>query len=294
VQPWSLGRKIEFFGKVSRNIRSGHVLVCDMFVQTSPTTVRYPILEVDTATGFTFTFSTGGQYGWYGFYGASQNYRTGDIEGPYGTRVFRVMPGTTSRSTVTVLPGLPYPIYGGAAYDLQTAASPRIISMGYANSPAETYLYALDASTWTVTSLRVSATAKTQSNGFEFYRGRHTQAILNGRLTWDILLSAPQHPNKAYAIAIGASGVSPGVKLPDGRRILLNLDDAVLLSSRDRLRPFFNPGPGYLDAKGEAKARVSTPWLGKVNIPIWVSWVVIDPAAPLGIAYIPDPYVLRI
>jgi hypothetical protein len=294
LHPRSLGREIQFYGKLERNINSGHVLVCDMFVRTSPTTIRNPILEVDVASGFVFTFSTGGAYGWYGFYGAPQNHRTGDIEGPYGTRVFRVSQGNTSRTTVAVLPGLPYPIYGGNAYDLQTAASPRVVSMGYRNSPPETWFYALDAATWTVTSTSVSTLMKTNSNGFEFYEGRHTQTVLNGRQIWDILLSAPAHPNRPYAIAVGISGVAPGLPLKDGRRINQNLDNAVVLSVQNRFGPLFNPGPGVLDSSGRAKARLNLSPVGSIGIPCWIAWLVIDPNAPLGIAYIPDTYVMRI
>lgn len=290
----SLGRTADFSGKISRDIQTGLMLISDQTVRTSPTTIHYPILALDTVNGKVTTYNDGGAYGWYGFYNMPQNYRTGDIEGPYGTRVIRVTRGGGSRTTVTTIPGLPYPIYGGGAYDLQTAHNPRIVCMGYQNTPPVTWHYRVDAQTWTVTAFQILSSVKTDSLVFDFYRGRHTQSVLNGKQRWDIYLSAPQFPNRAYLAAVGASGVWPGIKIPDGRRILLNLDNVAILSAQDQLRPYFNPGPAVLDAGGNAKAHLNLSAFPRFGVPCWVSWVVFDRAAPSGIAYIPDPYVIRI
>lgn len=128
-----------------------------------------------------------------------------------------------------------------------------------------------------------------------FYRGRHIQTIKVAPRRWDAHLSCPAFPGKAYAIAISLAGYRPGVRLPDGRRIHLNLDHAVALSMRGQLRPLFDPGPGRLDANVGAIGSID---LGSIpsnlGIPMWIAMAVLDFAAPLGIAYLPDTYVFRL
>lgn len=295
IGPNRLGRPTQFTGQIGRNILTGNMLVCDLWQRTSPSTLVYPILEVDTDTGLVFTFHNGAGHGWYGFWSLPQNHRTGDIEGPWGTRVFRIRPGNQPRSTVTVLPGLPTPIYGGTEFDLQTAASPQMVATSFTNAPRQTYFFTIDPKTWSVTATRTSPTLKTDGNGLAFYRGRHTQTLITGQRKWQVRLSAPNHPNKGYAVAVGFSGLAPGIKLPDGRNINLNLDAAAILSLRGQLMPFFDPGPNRLDQNGEAIAILDAKLLGgRIGIPCWIAWIVIDPAAPGGIALIPDTYVMRL
>jgi hypothetical protein len=67
------------------------------------------------------------------------------------------------------------------------------------------------------------------------------------------------------------------------------------LTLTDRIRPIYHPGPGVLDANGRATLFLDLYRLGsRLQIPIWVAWVVLDSGAPGGIAHVPDPYVMRV
>jgi hypothetical protein len=94
---------------------------------------------------------------------------------------------------------------------------------------------------------------------------------------------------------VGASGVRPGARLPDGRTIRINADTLVQLSLADALRPFFDPGPGRLTFNGEAGGKLDLRGLPPTGgMPIWIAAAVLDPRAPGGIAFIPDTFVFRV
>ena len=111
---------------------------------------------------------------------------------------------------------------------------------------------------------------------------------------WDVLISCPSFPNRSYIIALGRSGIRPGVKLPDGRKIYLVPDDLTLPTLNNHLKPFFDAGPLKLDGSGCAMASLNVSSLPKLGIPIWIAVIVMDAQAPNGIAYIPDTYVMRL
>ena len=116
-----------------------------------------------------------------------------------------------------------------------------------------------------------------------------------GSRQWNIHISCPDFPGNDYALLLSASGYRPGIKLPDNRTVHLNYDDLFKLSSRNMLKPFFDPGPLKLDAKGEAVGTIDLRALPpKLNIPVWMALAVLDPQAPNGIAYLPDTYVMRL
>jgi hypothetical protein len=120
------------------------------------------------------------------------------------------------------------------------------------------------------------------------------QTASAGYLKWQLRISCPNHPGKAYAIALSARGYRPAVPLPDGRKVYLVPDALTPLSVTNRLMPFFNSGPGVLDGQGVALATIDTSLLGKLNTPLWIAVAILDPQAPLGVAYLPDTYVLRL
>jgi len=104
----------------------------------------------------------------------------------------------------------------------------------------------------------------------------------------------PERAGRAYAIAAGLSGAAPGFPLADGRRVLLNYDPLVDLTIKGPIPGIWNPGPLTLDASGEAVATIDLSSIPRLGLPLWIAWVVIDSTAPLGIAYVPDVYVMRI
>lgn len=130
---------------------------------------------------------------------------------------------------------------------------------------------------------------------WDFYRNRNIQTVKKAANRWQVSLSCPDYPRHAYVAAVGASGIRPGVRLPDGRRIWLNVDNLVALSVTGRLRPFWHGGPGVLDANGEATGHLDTSAIAPLGgITVWIALLVLDHRAPGGVAFIPDTYVMKL
>jgi hypothetical protein len=280
-------------GRVQRDIDTGLHLV------TSNVTVvngfSSPVFELNASRGTITTF--------YGGHTAQafkslfhrslpQNYLSGHLEGVVEDKVVRM---TRGQNTVATLATILTSVYvGDRAFDLQSAARPRMVSFGswmLRNVPPEMLL--VDAQNFAYRRISVPGRAW-DARSFAFYGGRHTQPVLVGPRTWQVHLSAPGYPGKGYFAALGASGVRPGVSLPDGRRILLNPDILTALTGGNRVPMIWKPGPGILDSKGRAMAVLNLRGTRPLGMPIWIAWIVLDPKAPGGIAYIPDPYVMRI
>lgn len=280
-------------GRVQRDIDTGLHLV------TSNTRVvnglSSPVFELDTSRGTITTWHAGHTAQVFSslFHRSlPQNYRNGHLEGVIENKVVRMGPG---KNTVATLATLGTSVYNGdRAFDLQSAARPCMVSFGswvlHNVPPAMLFVDAQNFSCRQITVPGFSWDARS----FAFYGGRHTQPVLIGPRTWQIHLSAPGYPGKAYFAALGASGVRPGVPLADGRRILLNPDVLTALTGGNQIPMLWKPGPGVLNAKGRATATLDLRGTRAQGMCIWIAWVVLDPQAPLGIAYIPDPYVMRI
>jgi len=289
----SIGRWSIWNRQIAVNIDSGKVLVNDSWM--TPGWHR-GILEIDPEDGTIGTWSTGGAYGWEGTYNMPQNHLNGYLEGPYGGSVLQLKPGTSTQTTLAILDGkIPCAMFGGAAFDLQTAARPRMVvtTYKYYSNGGEGWHYFLDASTWTPTVTRILPSQRFYSYDLDFYRGRHTQTVSAGPRKWKILFSAPRFGGKPYVAAAGFSGVRPGIGLPDGRRINLNFDSLVVMTLFNAIPSVFKAG-GYLDAGGEATGTLDLSGIAKLGMPLWIVWMVLDPAAPGGVAYIPDTYVMRV
>jgi hypothetical protein len=293
ISTTALGRTANFYHRLTTDIDSGKVLVGSYSYQTSPTTMRYPVFSYNPQDGAIAFWSTGGSYGWYGYYNMSQNHRTGNIEGPYASYVYQLKPGTTNRSTLATLTGLPRSLYGGGRHDLQTAANPRFVMCSYTTSPNGGYLYYLDTNTWAVTSVNLNI-LRFYVYGFDFYQGRHTQTVLTGKRKWKVLFSAPKFPGKNFVAMMGLSGVRPGIPLPDGRNINLNFDALGYVTLMNLIPAIWSGGSGTLDASGEAVGSLDLSIIPQLGMPAWIAWLIYDPAAPGGIAYVPDTYVMRI
>lgn len=281
-------------GALAVDIDTGHLLLSDQYRTTTPTTLAFPLLSIDTEDGTITTAHTGAGHGWYGFWSITQNHRTGAIEGPWGSRIFRVQKNQPSRTTVTVLPGLPYGIYGPTVFDLQSAPSPKIHAMSFVNTPLQTVHYEVDATTWAVTATVADPSRKLESKSMCFYRGRNTQTVRRAPRQWDVRFSAPEHAGKSFAATLSLRGVRPGVTLPDGRRLNLNPDPLSTLALSGALAPLLRGNTGFLDASGEATATLDLRSVRRLGVPCWIAWIVIDPAAPGSIAFIPDTFVMRI
>jgi hypothetical protein len=289
-----LGRSAAFYSSIGTNIDTGHYLVCDHTSITSPSTIRYPVLEL-TDDGTVQSWSTGGRYGWYGYYSAPQDFRTGELTGPYGTRIYRLTPGFDTRTTIGTLSLVSGTSLTQSRYDVQSAARPRWIAVGYRTSaPYQTYIYNIDALTGLVTSVLVDPAHRSVFYDFAFYRGRHVQTVKVAPRRWEVRLSLPEHAGKLYTMALTLSGIRPGLSLPDGRTFFLNPDVFTILTLQNLIPGIFDPGPGRLDASGEARGVLDASTIPKLGYPFWIAVAVLDPKAPLGIAFLPDVRVVRI
>jgi len=276
-----LGWPPYFAGKMVRDIDTGRILFSD----------HGGIYGFDTSSRTFATWNSIG--GWVSTYAMPQNHRTAAIEGAYGSKVLRQPRGKWG---LTTLHTLPYPCWlqCGGRFDLQTAASVRQVYVGVGPGGTGAAIYHLDATTWAVTTVIAHAKYGYSVAGLEFYRGRHTQSVKTGTRRWEIRLSAPQFPGKGYAVAAGLSGARPGITLPDQRRIHLNIDPLVLMTLYNLLPGIWSGGAYSLDANGEARASLNLSGVPRLDAPLWIVWLILDPAAPGGIAYIPDTYVMRV
>jgi hypothetical protein len=307
----------EYFYNIDRDIDSGKVLISGGRSQTSPTTMRYAVHTISPEGGYNPAsfgdWNDGSVYGWYNYSrGVEQNVRNGNLERPYyrGYRVYQLKPGSASMTTIATIPttSLPYTTFYGYSgkFDLQTAKDPEYILNGYYSSRGAWAVH-YDVNTWTYKSTDTFMTTVTHPQyryfynyQFEFYQGRNIQTVADPKVAnkWDILLSVPHLPKMPYVLAAGASGVRPGIALPDGRNINLNFDVVVFTTVNNLLPGIWNGGPGVLDANGEAKGSLDLsafpiPATG-VGQPLWIVMAVLDPKAPSGFAYLPDTYVMRL
>jgi len=268
-------------------------------------TLRYGVLDVALDGSSFTTFAGSTSYGWDGrFDTMHQDFATGDLFGQTGGLLFQLKKGGASRTTLWRLgyPG-PFHMEDTSRFDLQSAARKRLVSIGWEFQSPTSYpaaVFFVDTRppyAVTATNIRQNQTSPSYMNwcySLDFYRGRHIQTMKTGRGRWDIHLSCPRFPGKSYALLMSLAGYRPGITLPDGRRIYLNLDPFLHLSLRNLLRPYFDPGPLKLDASGEAVGRIDVSALPPLNLPVWIALAVLDGASPSGVAYLPDTYVIRL
>ncbi len=113
------------------------------------------------------------------------------------------------------------------------------------------------------------------------------QTIGNDRI---IRVSFPGDGGKTYIVALGMSGFYPGITLPDGRVISLNIDPLVTLTAGSALPPFLTGNIGTLDARGRAVVMFNTNTLPvPPGMRVWAVGVTLDGAAPFGLSQISAP-----
>lgn len=111
----------------------------------------------------------------------------------------------------------------------------------------------------------------------------------------DVSVSFPTQGGWDYVLAISASGCRPGVRLSDGRRILLNPDALTFAAVANRLGSVFTGGAGRLGATGLGSAAVDTRTLrGVAGVRLWCVALTLDRSAPNGIRTISEPRVIRL
>lgn len=168
---------------------------------------------------------------------------------------------------------------------------------GFAIAGSISGLYTIDeqGTVTSITAYGTPATGVLTTYGMEIEGSRNLCSELaaapNARR---IRISFPLNGNKPYVIAGSLSGPRPATPLGDGRQINLVPDTLTQLTLAGPLGPLWNPGPGVLDAFGNAQATLNLNSLGTAlrGVPMWFSVIVVDPAAPKGVAAIAETHVI--
>lgn len=179
--------------------------------------------------------------------------------------------------------------YNSPVMDRASSAAPRIVS-----AYSSTNLYYTDIATGTVTTVDIQGTLVSPRGATILY-SRNISTVRTAPGQWTINYSFKNQAGKAYASALSATGVRPTIPLPDGRQIPFALDVVTFTSLSGNLAPFFNQGPNVLDAGGEATGSIDISTLGtNLGINLWLIAVVVDSAAPQGVAEIADPILITL
>ncbi len=247
-----------------------------------------------------------------------QQIATGDFVGtaPSGlsspSRLFRFN-ASTSPTVVSTLDFGPNTGLGGSSgagrcfFENQSISNPQLIVYGTKWDTSGTITAKLEfldpQSNWAVTKTVPIAAGNPTSrdpihdSGAGFIdRTNYIQTVKTGQSTWDIKLSAPTFGGKNYALIAGASGIRPGIQI-DTRRLWLNPDVLAWATAYDLITPVFDPGPMILDANGEATGSIDLSGLklpGGTRFTTHLVLLVLDKAAPSGIAFITEPECFKI
>jgi hypothetical protein len=201
-------------------------------------------------------------------------------------------PGGIQRVTpagkITTISG---PLPGGTFHtvplfaDRASARNPRLVAAAF--GPSQAFTFGFDLTNHTVTTLSTHS-AMADSCAWFPYKGRNITTIKSANGVWDIALRFPTHPGRGYVAPLTLSGVRPGFMI-GGRRVLLN-PDALTFATLHGVFSFYTGSVGFLNSSGAGTARLdvsSLPGFGGTLVNIIA--VVLDPAAPNGIAIIADP-----
>lgn len=287
----SIGQPAEWRGGLIIDVDTGDYMVQDRD-PAAPIATQNPLLRITHAGAITTVAYLPTQPR----YGLAQDIRSGDffvsfvqdtLVGNGG--LLRVSPSGVINTFFLGSPGGSRHAFTAIVADRATAASPRLVS-SYVD-----HVYHTDTTTAAITSFVAPAFLLKSPRSSTIEGSRTVQTIRTAGKRWDIALDFPGFGGKRYVMGASISGVRPGAQLPDGRRVAINPDPVLVFSYQGLLAPSFNPGPGVLDANGRARGSIN---LGTgsapLGIPVWIQVLILDPPAPLGIAVIEDPYVLRV
>jgi hypothetical protein len=290
-----LGVSQAFTLPTGRDVDSGDLLIPTSW-QQAPT---YALSEDGTLSTWYSNSTWGGPQPVYGW---TQEVATGDLIYMRNSTVYRYSKGTSKPTYASVaLP--PAEVGQPVIFDNQTAARPLLIAYTFRQSSTLSVanLRFIDpvtaAVTRTVNFIQANAWAAIpfSNRAILHHRDRYIQTVKTGSGRWDLRFSVPAFPAKGYVVGVAFSGVRPGFKLASGRSVWLNFDPLLVLTVRNLIRPYFDPGPMVLDSGGEAKGSIDIHGLPlPLKTTAHVVLAVIDAAAPDGIAFVTEPYPLRL
>lgn len=123
---------------------------------------------------------------------------------------------------------------------------------------------------------------------------RDLGTLRTGKAGWLLSINPgiPALAGKTYVVAASLTGARPPVQLPDGREIFLRPDALTALSMAGPVPPFLTGNNGSLGLRGSAIAHLDFSSVGTAlnGAVIHFCGVVLDPAAPSGVAWVLEPW----
>jgi len=175
-------------------------------------------------------------------------------------------------------------VYGVHA-DRSSVANPRLALGALGTAPSVCFV---DLTTKAITTLHTGSVLF-----YQVFPNREVATIKRGPGKWEIVMHFQGESGNAYVAGLSLSGVRPGVRLPDRRRIHLNVDTLTALSVNGLLGPLFSGYTGALNAFDRGSAVLDVSGLPALKgTRIWAQVVTLNKSAPLGIQTIADPVVL--
>lgn len=146
---------------------------------------------------------------------------------------------------------------------------------------------------------RVSSTTQSMPSWILEVAPRHGRDLATERAgagTWDVHVNpgGGRFAGRSFVVAASLAGARPAAVLPDGRELFLRPDPLAALTAQGPLPPYFTGNIGVLDAQGVGRARIDLSRFGQAldGIVLHLCGVILDPAAPSGIAWVLDPWAL--
>jgi len=154
----------------------------------------------------------------------------------------------------------------------------------------------IDANTNTVTVVHTGTAASMPGDAYEVLPlyDRDLGSRRTGRATWSLFVNpgAGSHAGKNFVVVASLAPPRPGLKLPDGRDLFIGFDSLTALSSAGSIPPFLVGNIGTLDVQGVGMGRIDLTLLGRGanGTVIHFCGVILDSAAPNGVAWVLDPH----
>ena len=184
----------------------------------------------------------------------------------------------------------------GPNLDRISAANPRLVTGSHvylSQYPNSGGMWYIDLTTGVPQNLAKWQLATIADTTILESRNLHSVRTATGM--YDVRINIPSDGGKSYLLGFSFTGVVPALPLPDGRRLPLVVDNLTFLTVNNLSAPYFTGTVGILDPFGMAPAKVNVSSFYNLlkGMKLWMVAVTLDPKAPIGIATITDPKVLK-
>lgn len=128
--------------------------------------------------------------------------------------------------------------------------------------------------------------------------GRDLCSVRTAKGTWDLRIDpgTPALANKTFLCVASILPPTAPIAVPDGREVFIGFDPLMMATVMGPMPPFFTGNIGSLDAFGRASATVDFSSVGgQLNgFVLHFCAIILDPAAPSGIAWVTNPHALEV